>query len=290
MRRFLKTLHSVLAFLVMVLSLLTLFTCQEISAYEDSECLVCHKDYGRSAETIPENVSSLYVDQEKWEKDVHFEVVGLVCDDCHADATPETHSEKGLQKVDCGECHEEQAETFYQSPHWTMKPSEGRSNPDCSDCHLPHAIRALDDPESMLRGSSVAHICLPCHQEIEPSIRLSNKLALFRIAAHRKSDIATRFDPADCLNCHNSQAARDHGDDSLVDTPCGRCHVVEAGAGKMIFGPFHLTPSLKSQPLVFIVEFLNILIVLAILGAFAAWAVRGFVKSKKAKAAQQPEG
>jgi len=161
MRRFIKAFHSTLAFLVVVLSLVTLSTRQDVSAYEDSDCLVCHKDYGRSAETIPENVSSLYVNQEEWEKDVHFEVVGLVCDDCHSDATPETHPEKGLQKVDCGECHEEVVDSYHQTAHYTSEVSEGRRKPDCADCHHPHATRTKDDPEASVYKGNIKSLCLP---------------------------------------------------------------------------------------------------------------------------------
>jgi hypothetical protein len=289
MRRFLKTLHSALAFLVMVLSLLTLFTCQDVSAYEDSECLVCHKDYGRSAETIPENVSSLYVDQEKWEKDVHFEVVGLVCDDCHADATPETHPEKGLQKVDCGECHEEVVDNYHQTAHYTSEVSEGRRKPDCADCHPPHAIRTKDDPESSVYKGNIKSLCLSCHKEREPSDKLFNKLAVFRISAHRKSDISNRFDSSECVNCHYTQAIG-HGDNPLTETYCGQCHAVTAKAGKLVFGPFHLDPSLKNQPLVFSIEVLNILILLAVFIAIVVWIIKGFLKSKNGKETQQTEG
>ncbi len=54
MKKCLRTLNVTLVLLLMVLTfVLTLYTCKDVQAYEDSECLVCHKDYGRSAETIP---------------------------------------------------------------------------------------------------------------------------------------------------------------------------------------------------------------------------------------------
>ena len=287
MNKYLKPSDITLVFLLMVLILVfNIYTCGDVQAYEDSECLVCHKDYGRSAETIPENVSNLYVDQEKWEKDVHYEVVGLSCDDCHLDATPETHPQEGLEKVNCGECHEEEVDSYYQTPHWTIEVEEERRKPDCADCHPPHDIRPKDDPESTVFKGNIKAVCLPCHQEREPSTRLFNRLAVFRISAHRKSDISSRFDSAECINCHYTQAVG-HGENPLTETYCGKCHAVESKTGKFIFGPFHLDPSLKNQLLVFSVEVLNILIILGVLIAFFVWIVRGFLKSKRNKAAQQ---
>jgi hypothetical protein len=58
----------------------------------------------------------------------------------------------------------------------------------------------------------------------------------------------------------------------------------------VIFGPFHLDPSLKNQPLVFAIELLNVLIFLALLGALVLVLVRGLVKGRGDKSAQQPEG
>jgi hypothetical protein len=266
-----------------------LCTCWDISAYEDSECLVCHKDYGRSPETIPENISTLYIDQEKWEMDVHYEVVGLVCDDCHSDATPETHPQEGLEKVNCGECHEEEANSYYQTPHFTSEVSEGERKPDCADCHPPHTIRPKDEPDSSVFKGNIKTVCLSCHQEREPSTMLLNRLAVFRISAHRKSDISNRFNLSECINCHYTQAVG-HGENPLAETHCGQCHAVGAKTGEIIFGPFHLDPSLKDQPLVFSVEVLNILILLAVLIAIIVWILKGFAKSKSGKESQQTDG
>ena len=272
-----------------LLFVLCLFPWWSAAAYEDRECLVCHKEYGGSLEAVPENVSRLYIDQEAWNKDVHFEVVGLVCDDCHADATPETHSEEGLQKVNCAECHDEVAAQYYQTAHWTAPSGEGDRKPDCADCHTPHSIRAKDDPASSTFKGNIQQQCLACHQEREPSTRLLNKLLLFRVSAHRKSDISQRFDPAECVNCHYTQAVG-HGDNPLTENYCGTCHSTEAQVSGVIFGPFHLDPSLKNQPLVFAIELLNVLIFLALLGALVLVLVRGLVKGRGGKSAQQPEG
>ena len=90
MNRFWHAAPPFRGYALMVLSFITLCLCPcfSVSAYDVGECLVCHKDYGRAPEEMPENVSQLYIDQDLWEKDVHNEVVGLACDDCHTDATP----------------------------------------------------------------------------------------------------------------------------------------------------------------------------------------------------------
>ncbi|MCK5187387.1 MAG: OadG family protein, partial [Deltaproteobacteria bacterium] len=117
---------------------------------------------------------------------------------------------------------------------------------------------------------------------------LFNRLAVFRISAHRKSDISNRFDSSKCINCHYTQAIG-HGENPETETYCGKCHSLDAKPGKVVFGPFHLDPSWENQPLVFSVEVLNILIILGVLIALVIWIVRGFFKSKDDKATQQPE-
>ena len=244
MNTFRQTAFCATRYILTVVLLVTLCLCPwfSVSAYEASECLVCHKDYGRAPETLPENVSQLYIDQELWEKDVHNEVVGLVCDDCHSDATPETHPAGGLQKVNCAECHDEVAESYHQTGHWTAAVEEGRRKPDCADCHTPHAILSRDNYPAAFK-ENLQKQCLSCHQEREPSTQLLNKLLVFRVSAHRKSDISQRFDPAECINCHYTQAVG-HGDNPLAENYCGKCHSTEAKGSAFIFGPFHLDPSL----------------------------------------------
>lgn len=291
--------HQV-AFAVLLALVYSLIASGDSSAYEDKECLVCHKDYGRAAETLPEGISKLYVDEEEWKKDAHFdaeqwkkdvhaEVVGLACDDCHLDATPETHPEEGLKKVNCTECHEEEAAAYYKTVHWKAEAVEGMEKPDCAACHIPHAIRYKHDAESTVYKGNVQMICLSCHTDKASSFRLSNKLLLFRISAHRKSDLANPFDRAECINCHFSTAVG-HGDDPLTETHCGQCHNDEARAGKAVFGPFHLDPSFQDRPIVLLVEVVNILIILALLAALIVWLVRGFAKPRERKASQEPGG
>ncbi len=289
MNRFWQTDSFVTRYVITVVSLVTLCLCPwfSVSAYDTGECLVCHKDYGRAPEAMPENVSQLYIDQELWEKDVHNEVVGLACDDCHTDATPETHPEGGLKKVDCAECHDEEAESYHQTAHFTGTVEEGKRNPDCADCHTPHAILSREEHEEAF-NEKMQKQCLSCHQEIESSTTLLNKLLVFRVSAHRKSDISERFDPAECVNCHYTQAVG-HGDGPSTENYCQQCHSPEATASGLIFGPFHLDPSLKSQPLVFSIEVLNILILLGVLGALVFLIARG-VKGGDTKKTQQPGG
>ena len=79
-----------------------------------------------------------------------------------------------------------------------------------------------------------------------------------------------------------------HGDGPSTENYCRQCHSPEATASGLIFGPFHLDPSLKNQPLVFSIEVLNILILLGVFGALVFWIVRG-VKGDT-KRTQQPGG
>ncbi len=255
-------------------------------AYENKECLACHRDYGRDADRLPEAVSKLYVDEAVWEKDVHFEVAGLTCGDCHADAKPETHPAEGLQKVNCAECHEEQAESYYKTSHWTADVPEGKQKPDCADCHTPHAMLSRENPASSLYKGNIKATCLSCHTDMQSTFSLSSKLLLFRISAHRKSDLANPFDRTECINCHYTTAVG-HGANPMTETQCGQCHVQGAGAEKAVFGPFHLGPSLTERPLITLVEVINILIILALIASLVVWLARGFAKPREHTPAQE---
>ncbi len=183
----------------------------EAIAYDDAECLICHKDYGRIPEKAPKEVSRLLINEDLWKKDVHYEIMGLVCDDCHTDATPGTHAEGGLQKVNCAECHGEEADGYYKTVHWSTEVKEGRKKSDCADCHIPHAILGRSEDEAAF-VKAIQDQCLSCHEERNPSA--VGNLLLFRISAHRKSDASRRFDPNNCINCHFAQVIG-HGGISL---------------------------------------------------------------------------
>jgi predicted CXXCH cytochrome family protein len=270
----------------LVVLLLCLFPAAPSLAYENKECLACHRNYGRAADKLPEAVSNLYVDEALWEKDAHFEVAGLTCSDCHTNAKPETHPADGLQKVNCAECHEEQAESYYKTAHWNGEVPEGKQKPDCADCHAPHAMVSRKNPASLLYKGNIKAICLSCHEEMEATFSLSSKFLLFRISAHRKSDLANPFDRTECINCHFTKAVG-HGADPLTETHCGQCHVQGAGAEKVVFGPFHLGPSLAERPLITLVEVINILIILALIAALVVWLARGFAKPREHTPAQE---
>jgi hypothetical protein len=287
MKRFWQIASLGSRYALVVLSFITFCLCPyfSVSAYDVSECLVCHKDYGRAPEEMPENVSQLYIDQDLWEKDVHNEVVGLACDDCHTDATPETHPEKGLKKVDCAECHDEETESYHQTAHWTAAVvGEGKKKPDCADCHIPHATLSREEHAAAF-NANLQKQCLSCHQEMEFSTKVLSSLLVFRVSAHRKSDISEPFDPAECINCHYTQAVG-HGDNQMTENYCGKCHSTEATASGLIFGPFHLDPSLKNQPFVFLVAVLNILVLLGLLGALVFFVGRGLLKGENSEKTQ----
>ena len=276
--------------MVAVLFVLCALSWFPAGAYEDGECLICHKKYGSYPAHVPERVSRLIIDEEDWERDVHFAVGGLACDDCHTDATPETHPEEGLRKVNCAECHDEVAVRYYRTAHFTAPSEGGDSRPDCADCHTPHTIRAKDDPHSSTFKGNVYKLCLRCHEEKDPSATWLTGLLLFQVSAHRKSDISQRFDPAGCVNCHYTQAIG-HGDSPLTEYYCGTCHAADTQAGGLIFGPFHRDPSLKDQPLVLAAALLNAVILLALSAFLLLLMVRGFVsKGGGGRSAQQPGG
>jgi bacterioferritin-associated ferredoxin len=63
----------------------------------------------------------------------------------------------------CGRCHRDFAETFFETYHGkvTQLGSEGAAK--CYDCHGTHGILPSDNPESTLSHWNVVGTCGKCH-------------------------------------------------------------------------------------------------------------------------------
>ena len=89
-----------------------------------------------------------------------------VCEDCH--------SSHNISRIDlpgartrmlsqCGGCHKEQAETFFDTFHGKASKLGGESAAKCSDCHGTHNILAPSDVASTLSRDNVVATCAKCH-------------------------------------------------------------------------------------------------------------------------------
>ena len=88
------------------------------------------------------------------------------CESCHSSHTITRVDTQGFRFTmmdQCGRCHEDFAETFFETYHGkvTQLGSEGAAK--CYDCHGTHSILPSDDPESTLSHWNRVETCAQCH-------------------------------------------------------------------------------------------------------------------------------
>ncbi len=89
-----------------------------------------------------------------------------VCEDCHTShdiARTDTADFRQLMMARCGECHESEAETFFETYHGKVSQLGRAGAAKCYDCHGTHDIRPTDDPRSRLSRENVVDTCGKCH-------------------------------------------------------------------------------------------------------------------------------
>lgn len=88
------------------------------------------------------------------------------CNDCH-----DAHAVQPVQEVDfrlqisnqCGECHEELVETYFQTYHGKVSKLRGELTAKCHDCHGSHEILPASNPDSMISEANLVETCAGCH-------------------------------------------------------------------------------------------------------------------------------
>ncbi len=90
------------------------------------------------------------------------------CNDCHLSHT--------IKRVDvdnfrqgildqCGKCHEEVAETYFDTFHGKVSKLGSVKTAKCYDCHGAHNIHPVSSPESTLSRANIIETCKSCHPQ-----------------------------------------------------------------------------------------------------------------------------
>jgi uncharacterized protein with PIN domain len=147
-------------------------------------CTNCHTAH----EVLPKNNDSSSVNpnnlpktcgkchhgiEDQFEKSVHSRSVTTtdkqlpVCSDCHSAHTIRRADEQGF-KLDimtkCGKCHEDIAETYFDTYHGKVSQLGYTKTAKCYDCHGSHDILRVTDPKSHLSHDNVLKTCQKCHE------------------------------------------------------------------------------------------------------------------------------
>ncbi len=88
------------------------------------------------------------------------------CESCHTSHTISRTDATGFRMAmmnQCGRCHEDEAETFFDTYHGKVSRLGSEGAAKCYDCHGTHNILPPIDPNSTLSHDNVVDTCATCH-------------------------------------------------------------------------------------------------------------------------------
>ena len=89
-----------------------------------------------------------------------------VCDDCHSAHEIKRADTEGFKLTimsQCGRCHEQIAETYFDTYHGKVSQLGYTKTAKCYDCHGAHDILPITNPKSKLSRQNVVETCKTCH-------------------------------------------------------------------------------------------------------------------------------
>ncbi|HKJ67254.1 MAG TPA: cytochrome c3 family protein [bacterium] len=90
------------------------------------------------------------------------------CADCHSSHTIREHGQSEfLTEVthQCGSCHEDLADTYFDTMHGKAYTLGNINAAKCSDCHGAHGIQNVNNPDSRVGFRNIVETCQQCHPD-----------------------------------------------------------------------------------------------------------------------------
>ncbi len=90
------------------------------------------------------------------------------CSDCHSSHTiVRVEKDKFMMQVthQCGNCHDQLANTYFDTMHGKAYKLGYMEAAKCSDCHGAHDILPVNDPNSRVGFKNVVETCQKCHED-----------------------------------------------------------------------------------------------------------------------------
>jgi hypothetical protein len=157
------------------------------------------------------------------------------CVDCHEDAELGPH-EDPLELVDCGDCHDEEAEVYVK--HGTLRVELDSDLPTCADCHGTHQILESTDKRSTVHPLNMPDTCGECHEDLvlteNHKFLAKHPVESYRSSVHGKATAGGIYKAATCEDCHSTNGTAHRilppGDPEstinhfAIPGTCGRCH------------------------------------------------------------------
>jgi hypothetical protein len=141
-------------------------TAHSVLPHTDPESTVNPKNLPNTCGTCHHGI------QEQFVQSVHSRLITNtdkelpVCSDCHSAHSIRRTDETGF-KLDimdkCGRCHQQIAETYFETYHGKVSRLGYTKTAKCYDCHGAHDILRVTDPRSHLSRVNVVATCRKCH-------------------------------------------------------------------------------------------------------------------------------
>ncbi len=148
-----------------------------------AQCTDCHTAHDTQPSADPrssineKNVASTcgtchHGIEEQFAQSIHSRLVNETdkelptCNDCHSAHTIRREDNSGfkLEIMDqCGRCHEDIAETYFDTYHGKVSQLGYTKTAKCYDCHGAHDILPVSNPKSHLSHQNVVETCQKCH-------------------------------------------------------------------------------------------------------------------------------
>jgi cytochrome b subunit of formate dehydrogenase len=146
-------------------------TAHNVLPHVDSTSSVHRDNIAATCGTCHHGIEEQYRESIHWIGRTDFDPEGEdrelpTCEDCH---TSHTISRTDLgdfrlsMMSQCGRCHEEESETFFDTFHGKVSRLGDAGAAKCYDCHGTHDVHPIDDPRSTLSRRNIVGTCSECH-------------------------------------------------------------------------------------------------------------------------------
>lgn len=264
-------------------------------------CTDCHKEYRFPHEPVPANSAREYslshytqcveCHEENYEKSldsVHGaaleegELEAAVCTDCHgAHDTPPPDEPRQRISYTCRNCHSTVFDEYASSVHGEALFDE--SNPDVPTCIDCHGVHNIGDPTTNLFRVRSPQLCAECHADESLMTEYEISTDVFEtyvadfhgetVTLFEQQDPTVETNKAVCYDCHGVHNIQrpddlDNGIKANLLATCQQCHP-DATANFPDAWTSHFRPSLKHNPLVYLVNLFYQIVIPFTVGLFA---------------------
>jgi cytochrome b subunit of formate dehydrogenase len=152
--------------LVVSASCIDCHTAHEALGPEDANSSVHPDHIADTCGTCHKGIEEEFKGSIHWPGNVVTNETLPTCEDCHTSHTITRTDATGFRfkmMDQCGRCHSEFAETFFETYHGKVTQLGSSGAAKCYDCHGTHNILPPSNPESSLSRRNVVDTCAQCH-------------------------------------------------------------------------------------------------------------------------------